>query len=591
MNPIDGYLGDDNGTEEEAIAALSTLARAHGAESRAADIVADSIIRGAFRYSPALGWLQWDGRRWDADDVAEPRVVEAVRLFIDGTEKDYRAQYIEAEQTAHAIAEAVFARCTEDDLISDKGKPLPVGAVIAERGVGDELDDYRAAVQAADQARQQADIWLNLLSAGKIGSITKLCRGMDGVVTRSADFDAYPDLLNCHNGVVDLRTGELQPSKPDLLLTHLAGGDYDPTAKSVLWDKAMESVHSEITEWFQSRMGQSITGHTPDDDALVTSVGGGENGKSAVMSAIMRACGTYGRLISHRVLIAQPGQHPTELMDLRGLRLALLEETPEEGHLDTHQLKTTVGTPYITARKMRRDDVTFKTSHSLWINTNFLPMVDTTDHGTWRRLKAMPWPFRFLKPGVALREVSDRAGDLTLKPKLANNPTVPAAVLAWLVEGAKRWYANEQVSPQDPPVVVDATTDWRATTDVGLLFAKDRLVAAPDNFITAEAMRTQFSQFLADQGKREWSVQTMNNRLPESLAAAGIVTRSDPKKPTKLRSDKHTESEPAGGTWGGRVPLAITDNKAYRVWLGVRFRTAEDDKKEAEDARHLGIAG
>jgi putative DNA primase/helicase len=88
------------------------------------------------------------------------------------------------------------------------------------------------------------------------------------------------------------------------------------------------------------------------------------------MAALLRALGTYGRPISHRVLLAQPGQHTTELTDLRGLRLAVLEETPEEGRLDTHQLKATIGTPQITARRIRKDDITFDTSHSLCLNTN-----------------------------------------------------------------------------------------------------------------------------------------------------------------------------------------------------------------------------
>jgi phage/plasmid-associated DNA primase len=54
-------------------------------------------------------------------------------------------------------------------------------------------------------------MWHNLLSNAKIRSLAALCRGMDGVLTRTADFDRHPDLLNCTNGVADLRTGALAP--------------------------------------------------------------------------------------------------------------------------------------------------------------------------------------------------------------------------------------------------------------------------------------------------------------------------------------------------------------------------------------------
>lgn len=580
-------LGDATAEDDE-ITTLAQLARAHGAESRAADIVAEKALAGRFRFSPALGWLEWDGRRWDADDVAEPRVVETVRLFIDGLEKDYRVQAVEQQLAAGTVLAAVMERVPEDERETLK-MTMKDEKIVEQHGTDAEKALYDAAAKSGGEAKRQADIWLNLLSAGKISSITKLCRGMDGIVTRSTAFDAHPDLLNCRNCVVDLRTGEQLPHDPDLLLTHLTGGDYTPAARSALWDKALDAVQPEIVEWFQTRMGQSATGHTPDDDTLIVCAGGGENGKSAVMSAVMRALGSYGRLISHRVLIAQPGQHPTELMDLRGLRFALLEETPEEGHLDTHQLKTTIGTPQITARRMRCDDVTFDTSHSLWVNTNFLPQVDSTDHGTWRRLKAMPWPYRFVKPDRPLVDGNDRAGDLTLKPKLAQNPTVPAAVLAWIVEGAMRWYAAEQVSPCDPGPVREATKTWRITADVGLLFAVERLAEDRTGFITGDVMRNEFTTFLESQGKRAWSAQLMNQRFPESLAEAGILVTATPTSSAKVRQGD-VESRPPSNDFfeqavADRLPT-FPAGRQVRMWRGVRFKT------EAEQAAgHLRVAG
>lgn len=579
---IDLMLGDDNHTEDEAISTLSQLARTHGAESHAADYVAASVLAGKFRFSPALGWLEWDGRKWDTDDTAEPRVVEAVRLFIDKFEKDCRVRAQFAEGVLTGLLKAINARIEdESELMLLKDEQL-----IEKYGTDAELEQYNAAVFSSREAIKQAGMWLNLLSAAKISSITKLCRGMEGVLTRSSAFDAHPDFLNCHNGIVDLRTGELMPSDPDALMTHLAGGEYLPSARSALWDKALEAVEPDCVEWFQTRVGQSATGHTPDDDVLIVAEGGGENGKSAVMSALMRAMGTYGRLISHRVLIAQPGQHPTELMDLRGLRFALLEETPEEGRLDTHSLKVTIGTPQITARKMRRDDVTFDTSHSLWINTNFLPQVDTTDHGTWRRLKAMPWPYRFVKPNAdgtfTLRDGGvDREGDLTLKPKLANNPTVPAAVLAWIVEGAGRWYQNERVAPEAPRPVLEATATWRQSSDVGYRFATERLTRAEDHYIIAEVMKTQFLTMLEEEGKKAWSAQTINTRLGPSLEAAGITVERTPATPSKVR-EGDIQARPGDNVFGRSKDYEA--GMQVRMWRGVRFKTDAE-----RNAGHLSV--
>jgi P4 family phage/plasmid primase-like protien len=593
--------------ERDTVADLRVLdSKKRGAESRAADEVAQAVLLGRFRHNPGLGWMEWDGRRWDGGEVATDRVHETVRQFVDEVERNYRAEVAEQTATGALIVDEIEQQVPKEQRTKDDGKPMKPGDVVQAFGTKEQKAAFDKAADAAQAANTQAEIWLNLLTAGHVASVAKLCRGMDGILTRAAEFDAHPDLLNCRNGVVDLRTGQLQPHDPELLITKLAGAAYDPTARSQLWDQALSAVHPDALEWFQIRMGQSITGHTPDDDAIVVSVGGGENGKTGVTIGIMRACGTYGRLISHRILIAHPGQHPTELMDLRGLRFALMEETPEEGRLNTHQLKMTIGTPQITARKMRHDDITFDTTHTLLVNTNHQPIVDATDHGTWRRLKALPWPYTFLPPGVTPTKENERVGDRTLKPRLDTDEGVAAAALAWLVNGAVKWYAAGRISPADPAPVVEATALWRRVSDVGLRFAQENLIADPDRYITADVLRAQFNATLEAQGKHTWSAQTINERFSASLLAAGIPVKGTPKKPTKIL-DHHRESQPDPEPPPNGVPRPSSvrhldspaaaektaAKKTARVWMGVRFLTrAEKRQRDADPDRTLhAVAG
>lgn len=564
---------------------LAQLARAHGAESRAADVVAEECLRNHFRYTPALGWIEWTGQRWDTDDEADEKVIETVRSFIDGKERDYRARLTTSQERLQAVVKAVKERLDPEE-VEKLRLTKKDHEIVDEHGTEAEAVEYNAAFREAQTSKQQADIWLNLLSGAKIRSVTSLCRGMDGIRTRTTDLDNHPMLLNCTNGVVDLTTAELRPHNPDLLITHLAGGAYRPDARSPLWDKALEAVHSELRPWFRERMGQSFTGHPPKDDSLVVSAGGGENGKSAVMDACLRAAGTYGDYISHRVLIGGGQNHPTELMDLRGLRLAVLEETPEEGRLDTQQLKTTVGTAKIKARHMRKDSVTFAASHTLWINTNFIPQVDSTDHGTWRRLFAMPWPFKFRKPWEECTEPNHKPGDMDLKPALKTDPAAADAVIAWVVEGAVAAHRRTEHA-QPPAPVMDATAAWRASSDVGFQFATEHLVTAPSHFVTSEAMYLEFTEFLQAEGKRAWSKQTINTRLPESLKAAGIHVDKTPQEKAKVRQDdKQSHRPPADDVWASQQgrPLDVEAGKSIRMWRGVRFRTPAEIGKQLHEA-------
>jgi putative DNA primase/helicase len=92
------------------------------------------------------------------------------------------------------------------------------------------------------------------------------------VACDAATFDSKPDLLNVANGVIDLRTGTLQPHDPGLLLTKLAPVPYRPDAQHPDWEKALAAVPEDVRDWYQERLGQAITGHIPPNDVLVFQV-------------------------------------------------------------------------------------------------------------------------------------------------------------------------------------------------------------------------------------------------------------------------------------------------------------------------------
>src|SRR5262249_5571122 len=144
------------------------------------------------------------------------------------------------------------------------------------------------------------------------------------------------------------------------------------------WKTALEAVPADVLGWYQIRLGQAVTGHTPPDDVMLVQQGGGENGKTTVMGAIEKVLGDYFLAVPHRALLADNRAHPTELTEFRGARLAVLEETPEERHLNVTRLKMLVGTPTMTARKVAQDTIRWDASHTLVVNTNYRPGVDET---------------------------------------------------------------------------------------------------------------------------------------------------------------------------------------------------------------------
>jgi P4 family phage/plasmid primase-like protien len=491
-------------------------------DARMAETIADEVLAERFCWTNALGWMRWDGRRWS--ECSEAAVLDEARQYVLGRFQD------------------------------------------AFSGMRDGQTRNTAAI----------DGWRSMLNKGRLAAALSLARGI--VLADAADFDADPDVLNVANGVIDLRTGELLPHDPTRLVTKLAPVDYVPGATHPDWDAALAAVPGDCLEWYQTRLGQAITGHMPPDDRLVLQQGGGENGKTTMMGAVEAVLGDYFLLVSHRALLAGADAHPTELMDFRGVRLALLEETPEERSLSVTRLKQLVGTPRITARHIRQDSVTFDATHSLFLSTNYLPVVRETDHGTWRRLALLKFPYTFRKPGTPLETANDRSGDPRLRECLRGGAEGRhEAVLAWLVAGAVRWYAEEQVMPAVPQRVEGDTRAWRAESDLILGYFDERLVLDPDRHIRTDDLYADFVEWADARGHKRWTDRTFVARFGEH---GDLVRRVDKRKARKgpARSVRHEGFETGNGP------------DQYQAWIGVRFRTSADDASDLGQC-DFGTAG
>jgi P4 family phage/plasmid primase-like protien len=483
-------------------------------DSRLADTIADEVFDGEFCWAAGMGWLRWSGQRWArCTDVA---VGEAVRRYSLGK-----------------FTQAVLRHTRE-------GGNSPA-----------------------------IDGWRSMLSAGRQRAVTGMAKGI--VERDAAAFDRHPDLLNTPTGVVDLENGDQYPHDPDLLITKMTGIGYQPNATHPDWEKVLTGVPDEVRDYLQVRLGQGITGHMPPDDVLCILTGGGENGKTTLQETIAKAIGEFYLLVSDRALMGNPDAHPTELVDFMGARYAVLEETPEARRLDPQRLKRTVGTPRITARRIRQDDVTFEATHSLFISTNHRPVVDETDHGTWRRLQLITFPYRFRKPHEALEGSGDRRGDPGLRDRCKTDPEVWAAALAWLVGGARKWYAAGKVMPEPPGPVKRDTRAWRAESDLIMAYLYDRLVIDKDAHVISTELLADFNEWVKAKGHQHWSDRTFNARFGghDELAAAHVERK-------RMRY-KHGLSRPPfeGSPYDYKMPPDVS-TKSYWAWVGVRFATTGD---------------
>ncbi|GAA3638589.1 phage/plasmid primase, P4 family [Streptomyces chitinivorans] len=454
------------------------------AESDLAARLGVEHLKGRFVAWGKTRWSRWTGTHWRHCDDAE--VYGAMRAAV--------AALVETETAAanRRLEEQTAAATKAEN--ADQAKSM--------------LDEANA--QHAKRLKQLAALfWVN--------RIKTLLQGAREVLhVRYEDFDSHPELLNVRNGVVDMRTGELLPHDPALMLTKICAVEYDPDAEHADWRTALTAVPAEVADWLQVRFGQAATGY-PAPDAVVPFLnGGGENGKSTVLDGIIGALGDYATQVPDKALIGSASDHPTELMTLKGARFAYIEELPEGDYLNPQRLKKISGTTEITARYIGQDNVTWRATHCTFVTTNYSVKVDAVDHGTWRRLALVRFPFKFLKPGQVPSADNERAGDPGLKQRMERNSNGQwEAVLAWLVAGARRWFEAGEVMPAAPDVVQADTETWRHGSNKAVEFLETLYEAADGWAVSSAEVFADFSEWAQINGFRRWTADTFWTRAEQ----------------------------------------------------------------------------
>lgn len=287
-------------------------------------------------FSTALGWMHWDGRRWnpDSDLEIERRAYETVQWFL-------RA----------ALADPV-----------------------------DEVAD--ALVKWARKSESQA----------RIRAMVELARPF--VAVEQSLFDADPWLLNTGTGTIDLRTGELLPHRREDYLTRLVEVGYDPEATAPTFEKFLDTVFAgdrDLIGYVQRAVGLAIQGGI-SGQVLFFLIGTGSNGKTTFIEALHDLLGGYARKLPVESLMKKPvGSVRNDLAQLPGVRLVTAVESDIDGKLAEGLVKSITGGDTISARFLYREFFDFRPQLTPMVSTNHLPMVRGTDHAVWRRIKAIPF--------------------------------------------------------------------------------------------------------------------------------------------------------------------------------------------------------
>ncbi|MEU9833272.1 phage/plasmid primase, P4 family [Streptosporangium sp. NPDC048047] len=396
------------------------------------------------RYLPTWKkWLVWDGARWETDSTGK------------------------TQRRAKAVARGAL-------------------------GWADEIEDEDIRKQTLAAAKR-------LESSRGIGGILTLAGTEKVVALDPSELDADPWLLNCANGVLDLRTGELLDHDPELHLTKVTRAAYNPAAPAPKFKAFVERIlpNPDVRSFVQRYLGYALLG-TVQEHVLAVFHGSGANGKGTLTNTVDYVLGDYAVTPDPELLAERTGNfHPTSSASLFGARLAVVQEFDEGRRLAEGTVKRLTGGDPIPCRRMREDFWEFDPSHTFILATNYRPVIRGTDEGIWRRLRLVPFD-------VVIPEV-ERDGSLPDQLKLEAD-----GILTWLVMGYQEW---REKGLAEPKAVTDATQAYRDDSDLIARFLKEKCTTAGAPSVNSTMLFDAWSRWCTAEGGDPGTQTAFSNTL------------------------------------------------------------------------------
>jgi len=282
-------------------------------------------------------------------------------------------------------------------------------------------------------------------------------------------FDVKPELINCQNGVVDLKTRTLIPHSPTQLHLQRTRAHYNPNARCPKWAKFLSEIFEDnqvLIDWIQVAAGYSIMGLTKEHHFFVCH-GNGRNGKDVFLETIGYVLGDYLHTAQFETFL-QRDQSNVRVLEaigaLKGRRFAIAQETNDSTRLDAALIKRLTGGNRLVGTVIGKGRFEFDPTHTIWLACNHLPAIKDASTGMWERVKAIPFGRTFLgdEQNRELKEELKKEAD---------------GILAWLVEGAHKYLNREPSSLlPDPYVIKEATQEYRDGNDKMSIFIKQHMV-------------------------------------------------------------------------------------------------------------------
>lgn len=375
----------------------------------------------------------------------------------------------------------------------------------------------------------------------------------DPIAIEGQEVDQSPWQLPCATGVINLKTGELEPGRQtDYLLkaSPIEWPEKGINADAQEWETVLDEIFSgnqDLVDFLRRICGYALAGEVYES-ILVVMTGRGRNGKSMIVETLSKILGPLSGAIRSEMLLDQgrmaSSSGPTpDIMALRGLRMAFASETDDGCKISTSRVKWLTGNDTITGRNPHdKYEVHFRPSHTLFLLTNHKPHAPADDFAFWERMILFPFDLSFVTREP--KNETERRADPQLARRLEK---ILPNIMAWMVKGCIEW---QKTGLKKPAAIKAAVDDYKQGEDSVGDFIDECCVVGEKYHVTAAAVFARFEVWWKDnvsdripKKKRfgTWFTKRFEKRKEGIIKYYGVGLLSDledPEEQNKMFQDK-----------------------------------------------------
>ena len=291
--------------------------------------------------------------------------------------------------------------------------------------------------------------------------------------------DNNKHLIAFNNGVFDTLSMKFREGRPDDCISLCTNVDYVESMKYhefPCWEELknfLERIlpNPNVRIFFLKHLATCLSGVFYRRFIIMT--GNGANGKSMVMNLMSTGMGDYTYKVNVAMFTQKRGKAGSanpDLIRMRGKRFIMMSEPDEGEPLSTATLKELTSCEKVTGRDLfagSKHMMEFDVQAKFHLACNEKPPVNTTDGGTWSRLKVVHFPSKFVMNPVGPNQypVDESIQEKVLSPEWAT------CFMNYLVHLFREGKGLTKLSP--PAEVESYTSEYQDDSDTIARFIRE----------------------------------------------------------------------------------------------------------------------